>query len=32
LLVVCWENGDGWDKLCSFLNKRKPDEPFPHLR
>jgi hypothetical protein len=32
LLVVCWENGDGWDKLCSFLNKRTPDEPFPHLR
>jgi hypothetical protein len=32
LLVVCWENGDGWSKLCSFLNKRIPDEPFPHLR
>jgi hypothetical protein len=32
LLVVCWENGDGWSKLCGFLNKRSPDEPFPHLR
>jgi sulfotransferase family protein len=32
LLVVCWENGDGWDKLSRFLNKRVPNEPFPHLR
>ena len=32
LLVVCWENGDGWDQLSRFLNKRTPDEPFPHLR
>jgi len=32
LLVVCWENGDGWDRLCQFLNKRTPVEPFPHLR
>ena len=32
LLVVCWEHGDGWAKLCSFLNKRIPDESFPHLR
>jgi hypothetical protein len=32
LLVVCWENGDGWVKLSRFLNKRIPDEPFPHLR
>ena len=31
LLVVCWENGDGWDKLCSFLNKQCPDEALPHL-
>jgi hypothetical protein len=31
LLVVCWENGDGWDKLSEFLNKPCPDEPFPHL-
>ena len=32
LLVVCWENGDGWEKLTRFLNKRPPAEPFPHLR
>jgi hypothetical protein len=32
LLVVCWENGDGWSALSRFLNKRTPDEPFPHLR
>ncbi len=32
LLVVCWENGDGWSTLSRFLNKRIPDEPFPHLR
>jgi len=23
--------GDGWDKLCNFLNKNKPSENFPHL-
>ena len=32
LLVVCWENGDGWDALAGFLNKSIPNEPFPHLR
>jgi sulfotransferase family protein len=32
LLVVCWENGDGWKQLCQFLNKQVPNEPFPHLR
>jgi hypothetical protein len=32
LLVVCWENGDGWAELSRFLNKRAPAEPFPHLR
>jgi len=32
LLVVCWENGDGWSELSRFLNTRAPDEPFPHLR
>ncbi|MGH9906629.1 MAG: sulfotransferase [Pyrinomonadaceae bacterium] len=32
LLVVCWEKGDGWTQLSKFLNKRHPDEPFPHLR
>jgi len=32
LLVVCWENGDGWDAIAKFLNKPVPNEPFPHLR
>jgi len=32
LLVVCWENGDGWSRLCEFLNRPQPNEPFPHLR
>jgi len=32
LLVVCWEKGDGWTELSRFLNRRAPDEPFPHLR
>jgi len=32
LLVVCWENGDGWEELGQFLNMRIPNEPFPHLR
>lgn len=32
LLVVCWEKGDGWHRLCQFLNKQTPAEPFPHLR
>lgn len=30
LLVVCWEKGDGWEKLCTFLNRPCPNEPFPH--
>ncbi|MCB9988467.1 MAG: hypothetical protein H6868_03925 [Rhodospirillales bacterium] len=29
-LEICWENGDGWEKLCSFLGKDIPDESFPH--
>jgi len=32
LLVVCWETGDGWAELSRFLEKRIPNEPFPHLR
>ena len=32
LLVVSWEKGDGWAELSRFLNKRAPDEPFPHWR
>jgi hypothetical protein len=30
LLEVCWEKGDGWNKLCHFLNIEIPDIPFPH--
>lgn len=30
LLEVCWENGDGWEKLCAFLGKSVPDCAFPH--
>ncbi|KSV95367.1 sulfotransferase family protein [Sinorhizobium sp. GL28] len=29
LLVFCWEDGDGWEKLCSFLGKDVPDGPIP---
>jgi len=32
VLEVCWENGDGWPELCSFLGHPKiPNEPFPHF-
>jgi hypothetical protein len=30
LLVVDWENGDGWQELCGFLGREIPREPFPH--
>jgi Sulfotransferase domain len=30
LLVVCWENGDGWDELSEFLGLERPSIPFPH--
>lgn len=30
LLVVNWENGDGWPKLCRFLGKPIPSQPLPH--
>lgn len=30
LLVVSWMEGDGWEKLCSFLNKSIPKITFPH--
>ena len=29
-LEVCWERGDGWRELCSFLGCPQPDIPFPH--
>ena len=30
-LEVSWELGDGWQKICKFLNKEIPNVPFPHL-
>jgi hypothetical protein len=30
LLIVDWEEGDGWKELCNFLGKDIPDEDFPH--
>jgi hypothetical protein len=30
LLVMNIFEGDGWDKLCKFLNKPIPNKPFPH--
>lgn len=30
LLVLCFEEGDSWDKLCKFLEKEIPKIPFPH--
>lgn len=29
-LEVCWEKGDGWDEICSFLDLPLPNLPFPH--
>lgn len=31
LAEFCWEEGDGWEQLCSFLGIAVPThEPFPH--
>lgn len=30
LLVVNWEDGDGWEELCNFLNRKIPSRRFPH--
>jgi hypothetical protein len=30
LLVIDICGGEGWEKLCPFLNKDVPDVPFPH--
>jgi hypothetical protein len=30
LLELCWENGDGWEKLAPFLGKPTPPGPIPH--
>lgn len=32
LLEVCWEEGDGWHELCTFLGKPIPEREFPHER
>jgi len=30
-LIASWENGTGWEELCTFLEiKRIPRIPFPH--
>lgn len=31
LLTVCWENGDGWEALATFLGIETPNAPFPHV-
>lgn len=31
LLVVDWEAGDGWTKVCEFVGKPVPNLSFPHL-
>lgn len=30
-IELCWEAGDGWPKLCRFLDVDIPHKPFPHL-
>ena len=30
LLVMCWENGDGWEQLCPFLGIPVPQISIPH--
>ncbi len=30
LLIVNFSNGDGWDKICTFLQKPLPSFAFPH--
>ena len=30
LLEVCWETGEGWERLCEFLGRAVPETPFPH--
>jgi hypothetical protein len=29
-LEVCWETGDNWENLCTFLQLPVPDVAFPH--
>jgi hypothetical protein len=30
LLTVCWEQGHGWEELCTFLGRPVPAKRFPH--
>jgi hypothetical protein len=30
-IEICWENGDGYDKICRFLGKPIPSLAVPHL-
>lgn len=30
MVEICWEEGDGWDKLCSFLGLEAPEGEIPH--
>ena len=30
-IEICWENGDGYDRLCRFLGKPIPSLAVPHL-
>ena len=30
LLELCWEDGDGWDRLCGYLDREPPQMPLPH--
>lgn len=29
-IEVCWEEGDGWERLCAFLGQAVPSTDFPH--
>lgn len=29
-LEICWEKGDGWEKLCGFLDEPVPNISLPH--
>lgn len=31
LLIMCFEKGDGFPKLCKFLGVPVPNKPFPHM-
>ena len=31
LCEVCWEEGDGWQEICDFLEEPLPNAPFPHV-